>query len=163
MAARRQFSREFKLEAVKLVKARGVSVAQAARDLALHQTVLRSWIRELATPALLYRGACTRQIETLDDSCQSDAVLQFGQVALSNAALPVSGPRLATTPGRTFDCSDLRTPPGDPYAQPSTLRRCRQRCGCGRCVDAIPPQPCHCSGFASLILDQHARGQRVIV
>jgi len=48
MAARRQFSREAKLEAVRLVKERGVSVAQAARDLELHQTVLRSWIRELA-------------------------------------------------------------------------------------------------------------------
>lgn len=48
MGTRRQFSREFKLEAVKLVKERGVSVAQAARDLELHQTVLRSWIRELA-------------------------------------------------------------------------------------------------------------------
>jgi transposase len=48
MAARRQFSREFKLETVRLVKERGVSVAQAARDLELHQTVLRSWIRELA-------------------------------------------------------------------------------------------------------------------
>ena len=32
MATRRQFSREFKLEAVKLVKERGVSVPQAARD-----------------------------------------------------------------------------------------------------------------------------------
>jgi transposase len=51
MAARRQFSREFKLEAVKLVKERGVTVAQAARDLELHQTVLRSWIRELAVDA----------------------------------------------------------------------------------------------------------------
>jgi transposase len=51
MATRRQFSREFKLEAVKLVKERGVSVAQAARDLELHQTVLRSWIRELAVDA----------------------------------------------------------------------------------------------------------------
>ena len=48
MGTRRQFSREFKVEAVKLVKERGVSVAQAARDLELHQTVLRSWIRELA-------------------------------------------------------------------------------------------------------------------
>jgi transposase len=48
MGTRRQFSREFKVEAVRLVKERGVSVAQAARDLALHQTVLRSWIRELA-------------------------------------------------------------------------------------------------------------------
>ena len=48
MGTRRQLSREFKVEAVKLVKERGVSVAQAARDLELHQTVLRSWIRELA-------------------------------------------------------------------------------------------------------------------
>lgn len=31
---RRKFSREFKLEAVKLVRERGVAVAQAARDLA---------------------------------------------------------------------------------------------------------------------------------
>ena len=32
-AVRRQFSREFKLEAVRLVKERGVSVVQASRDL----------------------------------------------------------------------------------------------------------------------------------
>ena len=31
---RRKFSREFKIEAVKLVRERGVKVAQAARDLA---------------------------------------------------------------------------------------------------------------------------------
>ncbi|MCF6328277.1 MAG: IS3 family transposase [Henriciella sp.] len=43
---RRKFSREFKREAVLLVKQRGVSVAQAARDLDLHATVLRRWIRE---------------------------------------------------------------------------------------------------------------------
>jgi transposase len=30
---RRKFSREFKLEAVKLIRERGVTVAQAARDL----------------------------------------------------------------------------------------------------------------------------------
>ena len=44
---RRKFSREFKLEAVRLVKDRGVSVAQAARDLDLHENVLRKWVREL--------------------------------------------------------------------------------------------------------------------
>ena len=48
MATRRQFSREFKLEAVRLVKERGVSVAQAARDLDLHENVLRKWVREAA-------------------------------------------------------------------------------------------------------------------
>ena len=34
---RRRFSREFKVEAVKLVRERGVSVAQAARDLDVHE------------------------------------------------------------------------------------------------------------------------------
>ena len=43
---RRKFSREFKLEAVRLVKDRGVAVAQAARDLDLHENVLRKWVRE---------------------------------------------------------------------------------------------------------------------
>ena len=46
--ARRQFSREFKLEAVKLVKERGVSIAQASRDLGVHENVLRKWVRDVA-------------------------------------------------------------------------------------------------------------------
>ena len=37
MGTRRVFSREYKLEAVKLVTDRGVAVAQAARDLGLHR------------------------------------------------------------------------------------------------------------------------------
>ena len=38
---RRKFSREFKIEAIKLVRERGVSVAQAGRDLGAHENVLR--------------------------------------------------------------------------------------------------------------------------
>ena len=45
---RRRFSREFKLEAVKLVRERGVSAAQAARDLDVHENVLRKWVREVS-------------------------------------------------------------------------------------------------------------------
>jgi transposase len=45
MGTRRKFSREFKFEAVRLVKERGVSVAQAARDLEVHENVLRKWVR----------------------------------------------------------------------------------------------------------------------
>ena len=45
---RRKFSREFKLEAARLVKDRGVAVAQAARDLDLHENVLRKWVRQFA-------------------------------------------------------------------------------------------------------------------
>ena len=44
---RRKFTREFKLEAVKLIKERGVSVAQASRDWGVRQTVLRTWRRIL--------------------------------------------------------------------------------------------------------------------
>jgi len=47
MVTRRQFSREFKVEAVKLVTERGVGVCQAARDLDVGETVLRRWMREL--------------------------------------------------------------------------------------------------------------------
>ncbi len=43
---RRKFTREFKLEAVRLIKERGVSIAQASRDLDVHQTVLRNWVRD---------------------------------------------------------------------------------------------------------------------
>ena len=48
MKTRRQFTREFKLEAVKLIGERGVTAAQAARDLGVHENVLRKWVRELA-------------------------------------------------------------------------------------------------------------------
>ena len=45
---RRKFRREFKLEAVRLVRERGVAVAQAARDLDVHENVLRKWVKEFA-------------------------------------------------------------------------------------------------------------------
>ena len=48
---RRKFMREFKLEAVKLVRERGVTVARAARDLGVHGNVLRRWVRECAADA----------------------------------------------------------------------------------------------------------------
>jgi transposase len=54
---RRRFSREFKVEAVRLVKDRGVSVAQAARDLDVHENVLRKWVKEFgADPAHSFPG-----------------------------------------------------------------------------------------------------------
>jgi len=45
---RRQFTREFKLEAARLTKDRGVSYAKAAEDLGIHPTQLRSWVKQLA-------------------------------------------------------------------------------------------------------------------
>jgi transposase len=46
---RRKFNREFKLEAVRLVKERGVSIAQASRDLNVHENVLRKWVKEFSS------------------------------------------------------------------------------------------------------------------
>ena len=40
---RRNYKREFKLEAVKLVTEKGYSVAEAARSLDIGETLLRSW------------------------------------------------------------------------------------------------------------------------
>jgi transposase len=50
-------SREFKVEAVKLVKERGVSAAQPARDLGVHENVLRKWVKEVGSdPAQAFPG-----------------------------------------------------------------------------------------------------------
>src|SRR5437868_2937092 len=40
---RRTYTREFKLEAVKLITEKGCSVAEAARSLDIGETLLRSW------------------------------------------------------------------------------------------------------------------------
>jgi transposase len=54
---RRKFSREFEFEAVRLVRERGVAVAQAARDLDLHVNVLRTWVCEQsAAPQQAFPG-----------------------------------------------------------------------------------------------------------
>ncbi len=54
---RRRFSREFKLEAVKLVKEQGVAVKQAARDLDVGESVLRRWVKEgSADPGQAFPG-----------------------------------------------------------------------------------------------------------
>jgi transposase len=42
------FSREFKAEAVRLVVERGVKVKQAAKDLGIHENVLRKWVKDFA-------------------------------------------------------------------------------------------------------------------
>jgi len=57
MATRRRFSREFKIEPVRLVREREVSIAQAARELDVHVSVLRTWVREhRADPAHSFPG-----------------------------------------------------------------------------------------------------------
>lgn len=45
---RRKFTREFKLEAVRLIKDRGVSYAQASEDLNVHTSQLRDWVKKFS-------------------------------------------------------------------------------------------------------------------
>ena len=45
---RRKFTREFKLEAVRLIRDRGVSYAQASEDLKVHPTQLRNWVQKFS-------------------------------------------------------------------------------------------------------------------
>jgi transposase len=54
---RRKFTREFKLEAVKLIRERGVSYTRASQDLGVHPTQLRHWVKAFAEdPAQAFPG-----------------------------------------------------------------------------------------------------------
>ena len=64
---RRRFSREFKVEAVRLVRERGVSVSQASRDIDVHENVLRKWVKEFgADPKQAFPGHGQQKPEQLE-------------------------------------------------------------------------------------------------
>src|ERR1700746_3647115 len=64
---RRRFTREFKLEAVRLIKHRRVSYAQASQDLKVHPTQLRNWVKALADdPQDAFPGQGRRKPEQLE-------------------------------------------------------------------------------------------------
>jgi len=64
---RKKFSREFKLEAVNLVKERGVSISQAARDLEINHNMLRRWVKEFgADPTHAFPGLGQMKPEQLE-------------------------------------------------------------------------------------------------
>lgn len=89
MATRRQFSREFKLEAVKLVVERGVSVAQAAKDLDVHENVLRKWVREAKVDpqhAFPGQGVMRPEMAELERLRKENAKLKMERDLLKKAA-----------------------------------------------------------------------------
>jgi transposase len=45
---RRTYSREFKLEAVRLITEKGYSIAEASRNLGVEYSILRRWKKQLA-------------------------------------------------------------------------------------------------------------------
>ena len=61
---RRQYTREFKLEALNLIGDRGVSVRQASVDLGIHENTLRAWLKEFeADPQHSFAGHGQRKPE----------------------------------------------------------------------------------------------------
>ena len=62
-----QFSREFKLEAVNLIRERGVSYAQASRDLDVNVNMLRRWAKEFGSdPKQAFPGLGQMKPEQLE-------------------------------------------------------------------------------------------------
>ena len=45
---RRKFTREFKLEAVRLIRDRGVSYVQASQELGVHPSQLHDWVKKFS-------------------------------------------------------------------------------------------------------------------
>ncbi len=89
MATRRTYSSEFKREAVRLVKDRGVAISQAARDLDLHENVLRKWVRELtADPQHAFPGQGQMKPEQaeIDRLKKENAKLRMERDILKKAA-----------------------------------------------------------------------------
>jgi transposase len=64
---RRRYTREFKVEAVKLVREGGVAVKQAARDLHVHPNVLHRWMKDFAAdPQYAFPGKGQMKPEQLE-------------------------------------------------------------------------------------------------
>jgi transposase-like protein len=99
---RRQFTREFKLEAVRLIKQRGVSYAQASKDLGVHPTQLRNWVKQLA------------------DDPQHEVAMQFCSKAC-DAVFPSSGAAKKIEAGRDLRSAIL--PPAAEVVSPSGFPR----------------------------------------
>jgi transposase len=54
---RRKFTGEFKVEAVRLIRERGVSYAQASEELGVHTSQLRDWVKKFsADPQQAFPG-----------------------------------------------------------------------------------------------------------
>ena len=74
---------------MRLVKDRGVSVAQAARDLDVHENVLRTWMRELAVDpqqAFPGKGVMKPELAELERLKKENAKLRMERDILKKAA-----------------------------------------------------------------------------
>lgn len=135
--ARRIFSREFKVEAVRLVRERGVSVAQASRDIGVHENVLRKWVKEFGSdPKQAFPGHGQQKPEQLEierlrrevmklkaerDILKGRCLLREGADATRRAAERISAlSRSSVRSGRWHGCAE-RWASRDPGSMPGCV------------------------------------------
>ncbi len=120
---RRKFSREFKVEAVRLVKERGVSVAQAGRDLDVHENVLRKWMKDFGSdPQHAFPGHGQQKPEQfeIDRLRREVAKLKAERDILKKAAAYFASPIRNSA-------DDARDRPKRPDIHSWRFRKCRRR------------------------------------
>ncbi len=99
---RRKISQELRLEAVKLVRERGVSLRQEASDLNLHETVLHKWVNaQAAGPVSAFPGNGHRKPEQLEIE-----QLHREMTRLKAERDTLKGAEVATCKVRAFDGLD---------------------------------------------------------
>ena len=76
---RRNFSKEFKIEAVKLVTEGDMSITQVARDLDLSRSLLARWKRELGEDAEAFPGKGHQSPEKEENVWLRRRVMQLEQ------------------------------------------------------------------------------------
>ena len=88
MAKRRTYSREFKIQAVKMVAEQGLSVSEVAEDLGVHVNVLRKWkslFTEDAEQAFPGNGKLSAEQEELRRLRQENRQLRMERDILKKA------------------------------------------------------------------------------
>ncbi|TVQ56824.1 MAG: hypothetical protein EA355_05805 [Rhodobacteraceae bacterium] len=115
---RRKFGREFKLEAVRLVRGRGVAAARACRDLDLAECVPPRWMRELdgdpvvqPRSALQERGLRPPRFRSLSEPGSDGGVATVSPTPPRSGSTPTTDTPLCRRPGRSSAPDHLTTPP----------------------------------------------------
>lgn len=98
---RQRFSREFKLEAVRLMTERGVAVAQACRDLDLVESVLRRGMRGLAeAPSSAFPVLVSSAPSRLSEQAEIAALEKEVTRLRAERDRPQNGPQPSSRGGR---------------------------------------------------------------
>src|SRR6266481_4020083 len=115
---RRKFTREFKLEAVRLIKDRSVSYVQASEDLGVHPSQLRDWVKKFAEdPEQAFPGHGQMKPEQLEIARLKREVTKL---KAERDMLPFNLPPTigdATWPGKWSPECGQRSPSGKPVAK----------------------------------------------